>query len=72
VNEILELRSLPAAERLKLIDELWDSIVDDQETLADTPEVVAELRQRRDLFMSNPASGIAWAEAKAIIRSRRA
>ena len=69
---ISELRALPAAERLRLIEDLWNSIVEDQDSLPDPPAVIAELRSRKARFMANPASGVAWAEAKQRIRSGRA
>ena len=67
-----ELRALPAAERLRLIDDLWDSIVEDQNSLPDHPAVIAELRARKARFMANPASGVPWKEARLRIRSGRA
>jgi len=67
-----ELRALPTAERLQLIEDLWNSIVEDQDPLPDHPSVVAELRARKARFMANPGSGVPWSEAKKRIRSGRA
>jgi len=69
---ISELRSLPLAERLQLVEDLWNSIVEDQDSLPDSPAVIAEVRARKARFMANPASGVSWDETKARIRSGRA
>lgn len=52
-----DLRALPVAERLQLVEDLWDSIA---------------VRARKARFQADPASGVAWAEAKQRIRSGRA
>ena len=70
-NAIAELRLLPVPERLQLVKELWNSITEDQNELPDHPSVVAELRARKYRFLSNPASGVPWEEAKKRILSRK-
>ncbi|HEX4646625.1 MAG TPA: addiction module protein [Verrucomicrobiae bacterium] len=67
-----ELRALPLAERLQLVEDLWDSIAEDQDSLPDHPALVEELRARKARFLANPSSGIPWEKAKAGIRSGRA
>jgi putative addiction module component (TIGR02574 family) len=69
---ISELCSLPLAERLQLLEDLWNSIVEDQDSLPDSPAVIAEVRARKARFMANPGSGVSWDETKARIRSDRA
>jgi len=64
----LEFRSLPLAERLQLVEDIWDSIAEDQHTLPDHPEVVKEVRKRKARYLSNPSSGITWEVAKKQIR----
>ena len=66
---ISEFRALPVADRLQLVEDLWNSIVDDQESLPDHPEVAAELRARKARFMANPSSGVPWEQAKERVRS---
>jgi putative addiction module component (TIGR02574 family) len=72
MTAISELRSLPLAQRLQLVGDLWNSIVEDQDSLVDTPAVIDEVRARKARFMANPTSGVPWDEAKARIRSGRA
>ena len=67
-----ELRALPAAERLQLIEDLWNTIVEDQDSLPDHPAVIAELRARKARFMANPSSGVPWNEARKRIKSGHA
>ena len=67
-----ELRALPVAERLRLVEDLWNSIVEAPNSLPDPPEVVAELRARKARFMTKPTSGILWEHAKEKIKSRSA
>jgi putative addiction module component (TIGR02574 family) len=67
-----ELRSLPLAERLQLVEDLWDSIAQEQHSLPDHPALIEELRARKARFLANPSSGISWEKAKARIRSGRA
>jgi putative addiction module component (TIGR02574 family) len=68
----LELRSLPFAERLQLVEDLWDSIAEDQHTLPDHPFIAAKLRERKERYLKNPSSGVPWEIAKGRIRSDRA
>ena len=67
-----ELRALSVPERLQLVEDLWDSIAEDQHSLPDHPSVVEELRARKARFLANPSSGIPWETAKERIRSNRA
>ncbi len=66
-----DLRSLSVVERLQLVEDLWDSIAEDQHSLPDHPAVVRELRARKKKFLANPSSGVSWEIAKRRIRSGR-
>lgn len=72
MDTISELKSLPVPERLQLVEDLWDSIASDQESLSDHPAVIEEIRRRRARFDANPGSGVTWDEMKKKIRSGRA
>lgn len=61
---------LTPAEKLQLVEDLWDD-------LAATPEDVpihdwqkAELSRRKANLMKNPASAVSWDEVKRRIRNR--
>ena len=66
-----DLRSLSVVERLQLVEDLWDSIAEDQHSLPDHPAVIKELRARKKKFLANPSSGVPWEVAKRRIRSGR-
>ena len=72
------LRRLSVAERLQLVEDLWDSIAQDSpdEALPLTPELAAELDRRLAEHERDPAAARPWAEVRAQIldpaRRRRA
>jgi len=55
-----QLFKLSAAERLELVEELWDSIADDDEALALTDEQRADLTRRLAEADADPAGGSSW------------
>ena len=63
------LRRLSVAERLQLVEDLWDSIAQDSpdEALPLTPELAAELDQRLAEHERDPAASRPWAEIRAQI-----
>jgi hypothetical protein len=48
----LELKSLSIPERLLLVEDIWDSIEEEQHALADHPSVIGEIRARKNKFIS--------------------
>ena len=42
----VNIRELPLEDRIRLVEDLWDSIAQDQQALALTPEQAAELDHR--------------------------
>ena len=61
------LRRLSVAERLQLVEDLWDSIARDapDEALPVTPELAAELDRRVVEHERDPGTAIAWEEVRA-------
>jgi putative addiction module component (TIGR02574 family) len=64
-----EARKLPAAERARLAEALWDSIADEANT---DPEVLplsdnqrAELDRRLADYRAHPETSVSWEEVKA-------
>jgi len=64
----MKLSKLPIDERIKLVEELWDSIAADQEALPLTREQKAELDQRLDAYEADGNRGRLAAEAVTEIR----
>ena len=59
-----EVLQLPIAERIRVVETIWDSIVDHPETLPLTDEQKAELDRRLDDLEKNPGTGSPWAEVR--------
>jgi putative addiction module component (TIGR02574 family) len=66
--EFAALFELPIAERLQLVEDLWDSIAAQREQEPLPAAVVAELRARKAAFDADPTSGIPWEEVKRQLR----
>ena len=64
------LRKLPLDERIRLVEDLWDSIVSDQNALPLTPEQQTELDRRLDAYEANGVSGRPTEDVIAEIRKR--
>ena len=65
-----ELFKLSAAERLELVEELWDSIADEDTALALTDEQREDLERRLAEADADPAGGSPWDEVRERIRQR--
>ncbi len=52
-----DLRKLPLNQRIRLVEDLWDSIAADQSLLPLTPEQRAELDRRLDAYESDGNTG---------------
>jgi putative addiction module component (TIGR02574 family) len=65
-----ELFKLSAAERLELVEELWDSLSDDDEALALSDEQRADLERRLAEADADPTGGSPWEEVRERIRNR--
>jgi putative addiction module component (TIGR02574 family) len=68
--EFAHLFALSPAERIQLVEDLWDS-------LANTPQAIPmpdwqkeELDQREAEYAKDPTLAVSWDEAKARIRNR--
>lgn len=64
------LKNLPIAERIQLVEDLWDSIAHDQSALPLTAAQTAELDRRLDRYEADPDSGRNADEVLREIRSR--
>ncbi len=61
VTEILEL---PVAERIRLVELIWDSIAAVPEAVPVPEELKAELDRRLSEFEANPEGGSPWEEVR--------
>jgi len=58
------LFALPLAEKLQLVEDLWDSMTAEQEAAPVHSEVANLLRERMARYDADPSSGISWEDAK--------
>ena len=65
------LRTLSVAERIQLVEDLWDSIAEDSEQLTLSGAQMAELDRRLEEYQQNPDQGIAWEEVRDRLRTKR-
>lgn len=67
----IKLTALPLEERIRLVEDLWDSIAAEQRNLALTPEQQLELDRRIDAYESDGNLGrdadAVFAEIRAIL-----
>lgn len=66
-----DVLSLSIADRLQLIEDIWDSIAEVPEELHLSEAQKVELDRRLELYHRNPDQGSPWEEVKERIRSRK-
>lgn len=66
-----DLSQLSAAERIHLVQKLWDSIHDDAQAMPLTTDQKAELERRHAELESGVVQGIPWEEVRQSLLSRR-
>ncbi len=63
-TEFAPLFKLARAERLQLVEDLWDSIAQEDEQLPVPAWKREELLRRKERFLAHPASGSTWEQVK--------
>lgn len=64
------LRQLPVDERIRLVEDLWDSIAIDQAAIPLTSEQIAELDRRLDAYQADGDPGRLAGEVISELRNR--
>lgn len=65
VVDLREILKLSLAERLQLVEDIWDSIASSPEDLPVTEAQRQELDRRLAEYRANPAAGRTWEEIRA-------
>ena len=65
-----ELKSLSVSERLDLVEQLWDSIAADPDSIPLTDAQARLIDERLESHRRDPKSGIAWDDLKAELKNR--
>lgn len=68
--DLHEIRNLSVAERLLLVEEIWDSIPRDGDGVVLTDAQRGELDRRLGNLVREPDAGSTWDEVKARLRYR--
>ena len=71
-TEFAPIFKLGRAERLQLVEDLWDSLAGEDDATPVPDWKRDELRRRKENYARHPSSGIPWAEVKAGARSHHA
>lgn len=61
MRDIAEIRKLPVPERLQLVGEIWDSILEDPSLLPVSEELARNLEARLQAHRDDPSSSEPWA-----------
>jgi putative addiction module component (TIGR02574 family) len=69
-TEFEPIFKLGRAERLQLVEDLWDSIAEEDAQLPVPDWKREELRQRKERFSQHPSSGRTWEQVKQRARAR--
>ena len=68
---LADVLRLSVAERIQLVEDIWDSIAEVPEMVPLTEEQKAELDRRLDAYHQNPDAGAPWGVVRERIRGRR-
>jgi putative addiction module component (TIGR02574 family) len=69
--DLSDLLTLPAAERLQLVEAIWDSLVELPEVVPIADDLREELDRRLAAYYADPSSARPWAEIKAELFRRK-
>ena len=69
-TEFEPLFKLSRAERLQLVEDLWDSLVQEDGELPVSEEKREELRRRKERFLTHPSSGRTGEQVKQHARTQ--
>ena len=66
----IDYRKLSIAERLQLVEDIWDSIAEETPVMPVPPEVLDEAERRLAEHQADPDSAIPWEEVRAELYKR--
>lgn len=66
----LNIDQLSVAQRILLVEEIWESIAEEAEEVPLTEAQQQDLQRRLAAYEANPKAGSTWEEVKARLRSR--
>ena len=69
-DSVETIKKLSVAERILIVEEIWDSIISSEEDFPITDEQKKELDSRLEAYYKNPNEGKFWKEVKDNIKSQ--
>ncbi len=69
-NRLMDIQSLSTQERIKLAEQLWDSVRDKSDEIEATPEQIKLLESRLEALNSDGVLGDTWENVKARVVNR--
>ena len=70
-DSINEITKLSISERIQLVEDIWDSIAAEPESVVVTEAQKQELDRRLENFNNKPESGSSWDEVKKRVRDSK-
>lgn len=61
-TQVIEILGLSVAERLQIVEEIWNSIASDADDLKISDELKNELDRRLEAYELDPEAGVTWEE----------
>ena len=68
---ITKIIKLPVNQRIKLVEDIWDSIADNQVNIELTSRQKEELDRRYELYLKNPSFGKTWKQIKKNLKNKK-
>ena len=65
-----DILSLSIAERVQLVEDIWDSVAEAPESIPLTEDEKVELDRRLDAYHQNPSEGSPWGMVRERIKGR--
>ncbi len=70
LNQLEDIKKLSVAERILIVEDIWDCIISSKEDFPLTDEQKEELDLRLEAYYKNPGEGKSWEEVKKNIQSK--
>jgi putative addiction module component (TIGR02574 family) len=67
-TELSDILQMSVAERIQLVEDIWDSIAASPESIPITDVQKEELDRRLQAYTQNPGEGVSWDELKEKVR----
>jgi putative addiction module component (TIGR02574 family) len=67
-TELADILQMSVAERIQLVEDIWDSIAASTDSVPVTDAQKEELDRRLEAYARNPGEGVSWDELKEKVR----